>query len=208
MSEDYYSYTKKLFRKAAPFYGVVDILVSGVRHEVVDLTNAGNGSKILDVCTGTGSQALAFAKRGYDVVGIDLSEDMLKVAGKKNRYGGVEFKVADATDIPFEDNEFDVSVISFALHDMPRDVREKVLAEINRVTKPKGDVVIVDYALPENKISRFLVYHLTKLYETRYYPEFIKSDLKALIRKYGIGIEKEIPVMFGSAKILKGINEK
>ncbi len=170
----------------------------------MDFTNARNGSRILDIATGTGKQAFAFAKKGYDVIGIDLSEDMLKVANKKNKYKNVRFEVADATNIPFEDKYFDVSCVFFALHDMPLTIREKVLQEMVRVTKPKGIIVIVDYALPKNKIGRFLIYHFVKSYESKYYPEFIKSDIRALIRKLGIKIEKECLVMRGAGIILKG----
>src|SRR4030042_2238358 len=102
---------------------------SRVRDKVVNFTNVRNGSKILDVATGTGKQAFAFAKKGYDVIGIDLSEAMLKVANKKNKYENVKFEVADATNLPFEDNGFDVSCISFALHDMIPSIREKALKE-------------------------------------------------------------------------------
>jgi ubiquinone/menaquinone biosynthesis C-methylase UbiE len=73
-----------------------------------------------------------------------------------------------------------------------------------RVTKPKGTIVIVDYALPKNKISRFLIYNIVKLYEP-YYSEFIKSDLEALLKKSGIEIKEELPVMLGAGRILKGI---
>jgi len=208
MSEDYYPYIKKFFGRWASVYDVIDLFISGIREKVVEVTNPESGSKILDVCTGTGKQAFAFGKRGYDVLGIDLSEDMLNVATKKNKYNNIKFKVADATDIPFEDNYFNASCISFALHDMPIEIRESVLAEVTRVTKPKGNIVIVDYILPENKISRFLIYHFVRFYESRYYPEFIESDFKVLLGKYRIRKEIEIPVMFGCAKILKGINEK
>ena len=75
-----------------------------------------NGSRILDVGTGTGKQAFAFAKKGYDVTGIDLSEAMLKVANKKNNYEDVKFTVADASNLPFKDSSFDVSGVSFALY--------------------------------------------------------------------------------------------
>jgi len=207
-NEEYYSHIKDMFGKIAPFYDLLDMFLSGVRAMVVELVNTKNNPKILDVCTGTGSQAIAFGKKGFYVAGVDLSRDMLKVAEKKNRYDNVKFIASDAADMPFDANQFDISCISFALHYMPVDIREKVLAEIGRVTVPGGGVVIVDHALPKNKISRLLVYHITSLYETMYYPEFIKSDLKALIGKHGIRIEKEIPVGFGAARILKGINQK
>jgi len=58
--------------------------------------------KILDICTGTGTQAFAFAKRSYGVMGIDLSEEILRVAKKRNKYENVRFVVADAAKMPFE----------------------------------------------------------------------------------------------------------
>jgi len=205
VEEEYYLYIKKWFKRWAPIYDFVDIFISKVRDEVVDFTDAKNSSKILDVATGTGKQAFAFAKRGYVVEGIDLSEDMLKVANRKNRYENATFQVADATNLPFEDEHFDVSCISFALHDMPFAIREKVLKEMVRVTERKGIVVIVDYALPVNKIGRFLIYYMVKSYESRYYPEFVKSDLKVLLGKLAIRIEKEQSLLLRAGRILKGI---
>ncbi|MFZ5933088.1 MAG: class I SAM-dependent methyltransferase [Patescibacteria group bacterium] len=208
MSKDYYSYTKKSFGKWAPIYDIWTAVIPGVRQKVVGLITPKKGLNILDVCTGTGSQAFAFGKKGYDVVGIDLSGDMLKVANKKNKYDNVKFMITDAIEMPFDNNQFDVSVISFALHEMPLDIRKKVLAEMIRVTKPKGDVIIVDYSLPKNRIKKYLIYHFVKLYESKYYTEFIKSDIKKLIKDYGIEMEREISVIFGGAKIFKGVNEK
>lgn len=202
---EYYSIVKKVFDILAPFYDIVTVPISRVREEVVNFTKARNGSRILDVGTGTGQQAFAFAKKGYYVIGIDLSEAMLKVANKKNKYENVKFEVADATNLPFENNSFDVSCASFVLHDMPLTIREKALKEMVRVTKPKGMIVIVDYALPKNKIGRFLIYHFVRLYEGKYYLEFIKSDFEALLRKTGIEIKEELPVLLGAGKILKGI---
>jgi len=205
VEEDYYSYIKKWFRKWAPVYDLVDIFISGVRDKVVDFTNARKGSKILDVAAGTGRQTFAFAKRGYLVEGIDLSEEMLEVAHRKNNFENAKFQVADATNLPFKDEEWDVSCVSFALHDMPSSIRERVLEEMVRVTKRKGIIMIVDYALPENKMGRTLIYYLIKSYESKYYPEFVKSDIAALLRKSGIQIEKERPAMSGAGRILKGV---
>lgn len=72
----------------------------------MSFTNARYGAKILDVATGTGKQAFAFAKKGYDVIGIDLSEEMLKVADKKNKYENVRFEVADAFDAMTSDRPY------------------------------------------------------------------------------------------------------
>ena len=63
---------------------------------------------------------------------------MLRVANQKNKYENARFTAADATSVPFEDNHFDVACVSFALHDMPLTIREKVLKEMVRVTKSRG----------------------------------------------------------------------
>lgn len=77
---EYYSLVKKVFDILAPFYDIVAAPLSRLRGRIVDFTGAEKGSRILDVATGTGKQAFAFAEKGYDVTGIDLSEAMLKVA--------------------------------------------------------------------------------------------------------------------------------
>ncbi len=204
--EEYYSLVKNVFKILAPFYDTVTAPISRIRDKVVDFTDARNGSRILDVGTGTGKQAFAFAKRDYDITGIDLSEDMLKVANKKNKYENAGFLVADASNLPFKDSSFDVSSVSFALHDMLLPVREKALKEMVRVTRRDGMVVIVDYALPEKKIRRFLIYQFVKLYEGKYYIEFIKSEFEALLRKSGIEIMEKLPILLGAGRILKGIS--
>ncbi|RPJ72388.1 MAG: methyltransferase domain-containing protein [Alphaproteobacteria bacterium] len=206
--KEYYLLVRKAFAILAPFYDTIAAPFSGSRDRVVNFTDAQRGSKILDVATGTGQQALAFAKKGYEVTGIDLSEAMLNVAKKKNKYRNVKFEAADATNLPFNDNIFDISSISFALHDMPLSIREKVLKEMIRVTKPQGTIVIVDYDLPKNKIGKFLIYHFIAFIEAEYYKNFIKSDLVALLNKNRIKIKKKDTVLHGVGRILKGINNK
>ena len=203
--KEYYALTKKVFDLLAPFYNIMTLPLVRVRNQVVDFAGAGKGSTILDVATGTGQQAFAFAKRGYDVTGVDLTESMLEIARKNNKAGFVKFEIADATHLRFEENSFDVSCISFALHDMPPNIREKVLREMVRVTKPNGIIVIVEYDLPRNKISRTLIYRLISLYEGEYYRQFIASDLDSLLRKTGINVKEKGSVLLGAGRILKGI---
>ena len=87
------------------------------------------------------------------VIGIDLSEAMLRVARRKNGLPNVTFQRADATALPFEDANFDAACVSFALHEMPATIRERVVREMARVTKVGGTVVVVDYALPRNRAA-------------------------------------------------------
>ncbi len=203
--KEYYSLNERVFRKLAPFYDLIAIPISKVRKQVVDFAGAEAGAKVLDVATGTGKQAVAFARQDYYVTGIDLSDDMLRIARKKNKYANLNFMPADATMLPFESGDFDVVIISFALHDMPVTIREKALKEMARVTKPAGMILIADYSLPRNKIGRYLVYNVVRLYEGKMYRDFIKSDVKALLSEAGIEVKEELPVVLGAGRVLKGI---
>lgn len=207
MSEEkeYYAITKKAFNFLAPIYNIMTLPLVRVRNQVVDFADAATSSAVLDVATGTGQQAFAFAKRGHDVIGVDLTESMLEIARRHNKGGLVKFEVADATQLRFEANSFDVCCISFALHDMPPSIREKVLQQMVRVTKPGGIIVMVDYDLPHNKIGRALIYRLITLYEGEYYEQFIASDLDSLLRKTGIEVTERVSILFGAGRILKGL---
>jgi len=202
---NYYKVVESAFGKLAPYYDLIALPALGLREQVADCMTPGSDSRILDVATGTGAQAFAFAKRGLDVVGVDLSAAMIRIAQKKNRDGKVRFDVADATDLPYPNGSFDVACVSFALHDMPLMIREKVLKEMVRVTRPGGTLLIVDYGLPKNRLGRWLIYRLVRLYEATYYREFIQSDLQGLLRQTGIEIVQERPALLGAAKIIKGL---
>lgn len=99
-------------------------------------------SKVLDVGTGTGFVALLLAELGYEVVGIDISEEMLKVARKKaeKRNLKVEFKIRNAEKLDFSDEEFD-AVISRHLLWTLRDPKA-CIEEFKRVARNK--VIAID----------------------------------------------------------------
>jgi len=201
----YDAYIKKHFSVLAPFYDLIELLLFRLRKKVIMLAKPGKGAKVLDVATGTGSQAFAFAKTGCKVTGIDLSEDMLNIARKKNKYPDVRFRIADASSLPFKDQSFDICCISLGLHEMPPAVMRKTLAEMARVTKVNGSLMVTDYSLPENSIGRKIVYAICNLYESKYYPEFIKTNMKSLPEKSGFRIEKQLSIFRGAGIILNGV---
>jgi demethylmenaquinone methyltransferase/2-methoxy-6-polyprenyl-1,4-benzoquinol methylase len=200
----YYSLQNRVWASFAPFYDLVVLPIRRLRRRVADMLELGPRSRVLDVATGTGEQAFAFAAKAGEVVGIDLSEEMLRVARRKNRFLNVSFRHADATRLPFDDKSFDVACASFALHEMPPRVRERVLREMARVTKTDGAIVIVDYALPKNSAASSLVFRFVKLYERDCYAEFVQSDLDALARSAGIQLGEHRSVLLGAAMIVIG----
>ena len=98
----------------------------------------GDTGEILDIGAGTGFLSIMLAEMGYRVVGIDISEEMMKRAKKKAQDIGVEaeFKLGDAENLSFETGSFDAIVNRAVLWTLPNP--EKALAEWKRVLKPGG----------------------------------------------------------------------
>jgi demethylmenaquinone methyltransferase/2-methoxy-6-polyprenyl-1,4-benzoquinol methylase len=136
-----------MFDEVAPTYDLTNALLSFGQdrrwRKIVQRAVAPvSGQKILDLAAGTGASSVSFAKPGVKVVAGDFSEGMLAVGRK--RHPQIEFVFADATNLPFADAEFDAVTISFGLRnvvDVP-----KALAEMYRVTKPGGVIVICEFS--------------------------------------------------------------
>jgi demethylmenaquinone methyltransferase / 2-methoxy-6-polyprenyl-1,4-benzoquinol methylase len=105
------------------------------------------GERILDIAAGTGTSSVALTGTGAHVVAADFSEGMINV-GRRRHAGNplLEFVQADATALPFADDEFDAVTISFGLRNVVEP--KKALAEFHRVTKPGGRVVICEFSTP------------------------------------------------------------
>lgn len=202
---EYYSLSERVYEKFAPFYDLIVRPLRRMRREVAAMSEVQAGTRILDVATGTGEQALAFARRGAEVIGIDLSERMLRVARRKSRLPNLSFQRADAAELPFPSASFDVVSISFALHEMPDTVREAVLSDAARVTKPGGLVVVVDYSLPRPRLARALAYHIVKLYERDHYEDFVRRDMRGLLAKAGVRLRDTRSRLLGSVGIWTGV---
>lgn len=108
------------------------------------------GIKILDIAAGTGSSSRPLADAGAEVIPLDFSKGMLS-AGKK-RHPDLNFTFGDALNLPFKDDEFEITTISFGLRNTTN--TPAALREALRVTKPGGRIVIVEFSQPTNFIFR------------------------------------------------------
>jgi demethylmenaquinone methyltransferase/2-methoxy-6-polyprenyl-1,4-benzoquinol methylase len=108
------------------------------------------GEKILDIAAGTGTSSAAFAKKGAEVTALDLSSGMIAVG--RERHPEITFVEGDAEHLPFDDDTFDAVSISFGL----RNVNDPMaaLAEMVRVLKPGGRVVICEFSTPPIAVLR------------------------------------------------------
>jgi SAM-dependent methyltransferase len=99
---------------------------------------------VLDVGCGTGTLAARLSDSGYDVVGLDSSRGMLEVL--EDRAPGVEAVLGSATEIPFADGRFDLSLSVATLHHIAdRSEVRRALAEMARVVRPGGHVLVWDH---------------------------------------------------------------
>ncbi len=136
-----------MFDSVAPTYDRTnDLLSFGQsriwRTKVREAVAPESGQSILDLAAGTGTSSVSFLKPGVRVVSGDFSEGML--AEGRKRHPQLEFVFADATNLPFKDGEFHATTISFGLRnvvDVP-----KALAEMHRVTKPGGRIVVCEFS--------------------------------------------------------------
>ena len=107
--------------------------------------------RALDCCSGTGDLAFALEERVTDrgrVVGLDFSPRMIARAQQKAaaRGSSVEFQVGDALNLPFADNHFDGATVAFGIRNVAD--LDRALAEMTRVVRPGGRVVILEITTP------------------------------------------------------------
>jgi len=141
MSEDAVSYLKEWFDRMAPTYDRLERLFAGLRVQVVEMAAAPSGSRVLDVATGTGNQALAFARQGYEVTGIDLSEKALRVAELHLGISNLKISYQRAEVEPFaaaHAGEFDAVTCMELLEHVPQPAG--MVAACARLVRPGGQV--------------------------------------------------------------------
>lgn len=199
--KDYKAYNDQLFGRWAPIYDIFELLLSGIRKDVVQEVNAA-GKSILDVATGTGSLALELSHSAKKVVGIDLSAKMLEVAKAKKGGDNLSFLQMDASQMIFDDEEFDAVTISLGLHDMPIDIRSAVLKEVKRVLKKDGKLYIFEHDLPKNELLGQVSANIINILESRYFLDFVHSDFESYLQSLGFKIEKKTSYMLEHFRLL------
>lgn len=125
-----------------------DVLSLGADREwrrlVVEAVDPRRGQNVLDLAAGTGTSSQPFADAGAHVMPTDLSIGMLEVG--KQRRPGLSFVAGDALALPYADDSFDAVTISFGLRNVEHTV--KALAEMRRVTRPGGRLVVCEFSTP------------------------------------------------------------
>lgn len=121
------------------------------RKVAIGMLKKGTNRQILDIATGTGDFAIeALALNPEKVTGVDISEGMLEVGRekirKKNLSHIIDLRTGDSENLPFADNNFDTIIVSFGVRNFQH--LEKGLAEMQRVLKPGGTVLVLEFSQP------------------------------------------------------------
>jgi demethylmenaquinone methyltransferase/2-methoxy-6-polyprenyl-1,4-benzoquinol methylase len=115
------------------------------------------GSRVLDLCCGTGDQALALRRPGLEIVAADFCMPMLALAAPKFRAAGGRTPAilnADALALPFPDASFDAATVSFGLRNVAD--LDSALAELARILRPGGELGVLEFTVPARQPLRGL----------------------------------------------------
>jgi ubiquinone/menaquinone biosynthesis C-methylase UbiE len=157
---------------------------------LVELTQPQRDWIVLDVATGAGHTALTFAPRVARVVATDLTPQMLAAAQKLAAERGItniEFKPADAQQLPFDDNTFDLVTSRIALHHFP-DAR-RAIEEMARVCKRGGMVALTDNVVPPDKVTAGYINHFEKTRDPSHNWEYPLVRLEAYFADARLKVE-------------------
>ena len=124
-----------------------------LRERLVDLARLQPGETVLDVGCGTGSLALAAKRRvgsNGTVRGVDASPEMISQARRTaaRAHVDIDWQIGRAEALPCSDASVDVVLSTLMMHHLPRSVSEAFAAEIGRVLKPEGRVLVIDFEPP------------------------------------------------------------
>ena len=162
------------------------------KRRLIQLARVQPGERALDVCCGTGDLALALARRGAQTVGLDFNDEMLRIAeakaGKSVEWrtevrgqraetelgaedasrithrasSRLRFVRGDAQQIPFPDNSFDIVTIGYGLRNLAS--WEIGLREMQRVARPGGRLLVLEFGKPDNPLWRSLYFAYLRLF--------------------------------------------
>lgn len=160
-----------MFDNIAPKYDLLNHVLSMKidvlwRNTLVKWMNKDVPKLVLDVATGTGDLAIAVQKgTGAEVVGLDLSQQMLNVGIDKIKKLNLDQKISmqkgDAENLPFEDNKFDAVSVAFGVRNFEN--LEKGLAELRRVVKENSSVYILEFSKVEGFLAPFYMFYFKNI---------------------------------------------
>lgn len=221
---------EEMFDAIAPRYDLLNRILSlGIdrqwRRKAVAMLREDHPKRILDVATGTADLAIeALTLEPKKIVGVDISEEMLKIGRQKIEKLGetdrIQLRRGDSERLPFSDKQFDAALVAFGVRNFEN--LGKGLSEIARVLKPGGALVVLEFshprAFPIKQVYQVYSKHiLPRIGNTvskndgayRYLPDSVAAfpDGQAFLKEMeaaGFGDLRQKPLTFGIASLYAG----
>jgi demethylmenaquinone methyltransferase/2-methoxy-6-polyprenyl-1,4-benzoquinol methylase len=186
-----------------------------VRRALIDAVGLGPGTKILDMCCGTGGATYVARERvgRYStVVGVDLSRGQLRRAAHRRRHSNVHFALMDAAQAGLKDDAFDAVLIPHALHEMTRAGRLAVLREARRVVAVGGPVAVLEMDEPPSRLRRLALaiwwyYWLPFNPETPTRRDMLRHGLRKELAEAGFAAVTRRTMFDGALQVVVGRKE-
>jgi ubiquinone/menaquinone biosynthesis C-methylase UbiE len=176
-----------------------------IREKTISLAGVAPGEDVLDVGCGPGDLTMLARKWSGSagrISGIDPSSEMIRVARSKagRKALEIEYVVAAAEALPFDDSTFDQVLSSFMMHHLPEALRGQVLAEVHRVLRPGGRLLVVDLKRPTGHQSHFAP--LSFLHRRMQHGV---EDLSPMLQAAGFTSVEAGDVGFGPVSFVRGV---
>lgn len=196
------------YRRSAAIYDrLIEPMQAGVRRVALELVPPRPEWHVLDVGCGTGTAIAQYVGAGCAVSGVDVSPAMLEKATA--RLGdGADLRLTDGRQLPFDTGHFDLAATSMVLHEIAAVEREGFLAEMARVVKPDGRLLLIDFRF--GSLRGWKGPTLRAVSETierfsGHYSEYrsfkASGGVPAVVAEAGLGIEREKIVAGGNIAI-------
>ncbi len=225
---------RRMFGDIAPRYDFLNHLLSfnidkRWRRQTVRRVPPQGISPILDLCTGTGDLAIAYARQmaaDGKIVGADFCHEMLAIGREKAERAGLDGKItfieADAQKLPFQDDHFQIVCVAFGLRNVTD--TDRGLREMVRVCEPGGRVAVLEFSMPRRQplrgAYRWMFRHVlpkvgqavsrSKTAAYNYLPQSVDEfpdgeALAAKMRAAGLSNVRFWPLTFGVATLYVGV---
>jgi ubiquinone/menaquinone biosynthesis C-methylase UbiE len=193
-SPDHKAVVRQEFTQQAQAYAASPLIANPDRlAALVQAVQPQPGMRVLDVATGPGYVAAAFAEAGCEVVGLDLTPAPLMIAEQLRTARGLtnlRFQLGDAEHLPFAEQMFDIVVSRYALHYC--EDPQRVLTEMARVCHLQGTVVIQDLIVSELSARAAYQNHFEQLRDASHTRALPISEFLALFTACGLEVEQVI----------------
>jgi len=171
---------------SAPSFNDEDTLVG-----LVEAVKPTRQDRVLDVACGTGVVTFRLAKMAKEVIGLDLTGEMLQRARKQRHDRGVEnvrFALGEAEALPFESGTFDTVVCRMSLHHFSDP--QRAIAEMVRVTRPGGRVVLADIVTSSSGVTARLHNAIERLRDPSHVRMLNREELLDMVARNGLQVQK------------------